>query len=84
METETTFNGWATWETWNASLWIANDEGLYDIAKEMARRSIHPYREFITQMEEIYGMSETPDGCRWDSPLIEESEMDEMMEELVA
>ena len=82
MIEETRYNGWSNYETWNASLWIQNDEWFYYIAKDMGRRSIHPYREFITHMNDIYGMSTTGDGVRWDSPLVDESEMDEMMEEL--
>ena len=31
--TATTFQGWANWETWNAALWIGNDEFLYNTAK---------------------------------------------------
>ena len=31
--TDTTYQGWTNWETWNAALWIGNDEFLYNTAK---------------------------------------------------
>ena len=40
-------NGWENNETWLASLWIQNDEGLYHEAKAAARRG--KLREFITE-----------------------------------
>ena len=82
--TDNTYNGWANYETWNAALWIGNDEGLYDEARRIARGSIHPYADFVDMMENVYGMSTTGDGVRWDSSLIDVQEMDEMMEEMVS
>ena len=79
--TDTTYNGWANYETWNASLWIGNDEGLYDMARTIMRRAPrYPYQEFCALMESL-GQQSTPDGVRWMDGLIDEDEMNEMMEE---
>lgn len=24
-----TYNGWTNWDTWNANLWLTNEEGIY-------------------------------------------------------
>lgn len=32
------YNGHKNWNHWNVSLWINNDEGLYRLAREYARR----------------------------------------------
>ena len=69
-------NGWANWETWNASLWIGNDEFLYSLA----RRCIN-YRDLLNVFEAA-GITETGDGLRYDDENIDTDEMDEMLEEL--
>ena len=86
MTADTTFNGWANYETWNASLWIGNDEGMYRLAVdyvEQARRFGQrvSYDALIPSLEYAFGQM-TPDGTRWMDGRIDTDEMDEMLEEL--
>ena len=37
MATDTRYNGWSNYPTWNWKLWIDNDEGLSEHWKECAR-----------------------------------------------
>jgi hypothetical protein len=37
--TDTTYNGWSNYETWNVSLWLNNDEPMYREVQHMARRA---------------------------------------------
>ena len=67
------YNGWANYETWNASLWINNTEGLYTLAQDCTS-----YKEFIS----VVGCECTFDGVRWDDPKIDHEEMDEMLDDM--
>ena len=86
--TDTTYNGWANYETWNASLWIGNDEFLYNTAKACVtyREGLEtPWDKFVRcMMDGQIGrmLGETGDGVRWDDPAIDADEMNEMMWEL--
>lgn len=76
------YNGWANYETWNVALWIGNDEGLYDLARECARRNRrHPYKEFAEDMREL-GQTETPDKVAYNDSGLDEAELDAMLLEL--
>jgi len=81
MKEDTTYNGWSNYETWNVSLWIQNDEGLYDIARDIARGCIHPYGQFVDTMLQL-DSKDTPDGVSWSHPDLDFDELNEMMEEL--
>ena len=69
------YNGWSDWTTWNCALWINNDQGLYNIAKD----DCEDWFDFIAAMSE-YGMNKTPDGAKWTEA--DYDEMSEMMAEL--
>mgnify|MGYP001274952929 FL=1 len=76
LDTDTEYNGWTNYETWNAALWIGNDSGLYDIARQAMDWS-HLLEIFMN-----YDIPNTGDGVRWDDPKINAVEMDEMLEEI--
>ena len=38
MEEE--YNGWSNRETWAVNLWLDNDQGLYEIARDYAKQEI--------------------------------------------
>lgn len=56
---DSTYNGYADWATWNVALWIGNDEGLYNLA-----RNCQDYDHFL-QMVWSFDMAKTPDGAKW-------------------
>ncbi|WAX26277.1 hypothetical protein [Ralstonia phage p2106] len=59
------FNGHKNWNHWNVSLWINNDEGLYN----MARRALRVYKNKDSAAKAMYedlvaiGTDKTPDGA---------------------
>jgi len=69
------YNGYENYETWNVALWIQNDEGLYNYAKECGS-----YQVFSDSMREV-GYTETPDRVAYndsglDLPILEELILD--------
>lgn len=71
-----TYNGWKNYETWNVALWIGNDEGLYNLARESGS-----YKAFKDAIRES-GMLETPDGVSWTASGLDLDALEEMVQEL--
>ena len=74
--TTATYNGWANYETWNVALWIQNDEGLYNVAKQCRN-----YQELVDLLYDC-GSKETRDGVKWDDVKIDGLAVNEMMQDL--
>jgi len=74
---DTHMNGWANWETWNASLWINNEECHYRTARIYG----HSGYDRLVPYLQAYS-DKTGDGLEWDNKDIDREEMDEMLEEL--
>jgi len=70
------YNGWSNYETWNVSLWINNDEGLYNMAKEY--ESYKDFRDALTEMD----VEKTPDGVSFTDPKLDLDELESMFQEL--
>ena len=82
----TTYNGWTNYETWNVTLWLQNDEGLYSLTKEWLDHQrenddLPEYEIFRHTLTELCG-DKTPDGVEWNDPRINGLEVSEMMMDL--
>lgn len=58
------FNGHKNWNHWNVSLWINNDQGLYNSANSFARLYKRAYaaQMMLEDLREC-GITHTPDGA---------------------
>tara|TARA_Y100000356_G_scaffold75432_1_gene62330 strand:- start:2564 stop:2788 length:225 start_codon:yes stop_codon:yes gene_type:complete len=71
-----TYNGWKNHATWNVALWIQNDEGLYNFAKECGS-----YKEFASLMED-FGSTHTPDQVSYKDDELDTQELNEVIQDL--
>jgi hypothetical protein len=60
--TDTEYNGWTNYETWNVALWINNDEGLYNLARQCG--------DYQTFCDCIGSDAQTLDGVSYTDPKV--------------
>lgn len=77
--TDSTYNGYTNYETWNVSLWMANDETIYRHAR--ANKNLG-YRKWAKRFIDEFGEYITGDGISWLSDDVDQDAMDLVMEEL--
>lgn len=62
-----TYNGHRNWNHWNVSLWINNDESLYNMARSYVRSSRYSTKEAAAKamLQDLNdsGITKTPDGA---------------------
>jgi hypothetical protein len=73
---DTTYNGYANYATWNVSMYLTNDEGLYNLVKRFD--SWEKCKEALGW----YGVTKTCDDISFDDPDLDIDELDEMLAEL--
>ena len=64
-------NGHRSWNAWNVSLWLNNDEGLYRMARSFARQ--YGIGVGATKLAIALHGESTPDGARYTSTSIREA-----------
>lgn len=73
---DSTYNGHKNYETWNVSLWIQNDESLYQLAKLCTN-----YKDFVNNITDMESGG-TPDGVSWYNTSLDTESLDQMIGEL--
>ena len=66
--TDTEYNGWTNYKTWNVALWINNDEGLYNLAQECG--------DYQTFCDCVGSDAVTGDGVRYNDPDVNAVQID--------
>ena len=86
--TDTTYNGWTNYETWNVALWLDNDRYYYDL---MMMQSVKTFKDFLEKLQSPLRSNLdanwdyknfTGDQVSWNDPKINIQEINEKIMEL--
>lgn len=78
--TDTTYNGWKNYETWNVALWLFNEYPLYCIAQGHKGYAT-PYKSLRESLNNTFGYSKTMDGVSLWSRVLDIDALDEAINE---
>ena len=61
------YQGHKNWVHWNVSLWINNDEGLYNLCRDIIKHTHNKDIAALGILEHLNesGITETPDGAKY-------------------
>lgn len=81
--TNTTYNGWKNYQTWNVSLWVANEEPLCRCAVAYAkRRTLAGKTPTWNGFVSACGLSgRTPDGIAWNGTRLDRKALNAFISE---
>ena len=84
--TNTTYNGWKNYETWNVALYIQNEYPLYKAAVSYSEYQLDRevpccYEAFRQLHLDLLGTS-TPDGVSYTDPRLCHAELNELLNDL--
>ena len=88
MTSSSAYNGYSNYETWNVSLYVLNDEFLYNTAWAcvgFANPGQSPWAKFVQcMMKGQIGrhLGSTPDGVAWNDEAIDTRQMESLMANL--
>lgn len=66
------YNGHRSWNAWNVSLWLNNDEGLYNLCVEHVRKAKNKDIAARRILEDLEGLR-TPGGAVYNRTAIREA-----------
>ena len=81
MTTDTTYNGWKNYNTWNVALWLGNDYPLYQAASGYSKYAT-PYLSLRRDLRESFKFRETRDGVSLWSRDLDIPALDECIQDM--